>query len=216
MPTMLQKTGNRNPLLVVSESPDFNLTSHLGQAQVFNHSMGTMRRIFLLLFLALPVFAMAQNPGNSQLNFSQQFRWADGIVRIAEQGQLADTLNLWGDVNNPGRYLVPRGTTVEQLISYGRGPARLLVGDATTDWSKMRLEIRVSSYDNDKGMEVLKEFKYRYHEPIPVGMRLHVLENNEVVTVHLRRKPTLADWVRLIAPAITAVSTSIIIIERLR
>ena len=72
--------------------------------------------IFLFTGLVLTE-AQAQERGN-QLQYSQQFRLGERIIRVAEPGQLADTLNVWGDVNSPGRYLVPKNTTLPQLISY--------------------------------------------------------------------------------------------------
>lgn len=102
----------------------------------------TTSALFLIIFCLLTIdLAEAQQRSVPQ---SQQFRLAEGMVRIAEPGQIADTLSLWGDVAAPGRYIVSRGTTVNQLISYARGPLSIRSGETDLDWSEVRLNIRIS------------------------------------------------------------------------
>lgn len=172
--------------------------------------------LFIAAFIALagPSQTHAQDQGR-QLNFSQQFRLGDRIIRVAEPGQLADTVNVWGDVNSPGRYLIPVETTLPELISYAFGPTTIRDREANLDWSKMRVEVNISQYSAEKGQEVVKQFTYKFSEPLPQGMRAFNLKNNQVVAVQVKRKPAFVDYVRVIAPVISAVATSILIIERL-
>jgi len=177
-------------------------------------------RLFLtvlaLSFLFIIIFStIASAQISDQIRLSQQFRLADGIIRIAEPGQLADTVNVWGDVNNPGRYLVPRGTTLPELISYSRGPARFITGETTIDWSKMRIEVNVSRLNSDTGREEFHSFRYRFNEPLPEGMRSYRLSNDEVIALQVRRRPAFMDYVRVVAPVVTIVATSILIVDRL-
>lgn len=167
------------------------------------------------MVLAGWVSAYAQVNQGQQLQFSQQFRLADRIIRIAEPGQLADTLNVWGDVNSPGRYLVPHGTTLPQLISYAFGPQTIRSNEAELDWSKMRVEINVSEYRPEKGMDEVVNFKYKFNEPLPEGMREFGLSNDQVVAIQVKRRPAFIDYVRVIAPVISSVATGILIIDRL-
>ncbi|MDZ7692700.1 MAG: hypothetical protein U5K69_16505 [Balneolaceae bacterium] len=81
----------------------------------------TLAGLVLLLAFA-QTDSIAQVNQGQQLYQSQQFRLGDRIIRVAEPGQISDTLNVWGDINSPGRYLVPRGTSLPQLISYAFGP----------------------------------------------------------------------------------------------
>lgn len=158
--------------------------------------------------------AQAQDQGRS-LQYSQQFRLADRIIRVAEPGQLADTLNVWGDVNSPGRYLVPRGTSLPELISYSFGPQTIRDRESNLDWSKMRVEVNISEYNVETGMDEVVNFQYRFTEPIPQGMRNFDLNNNQVVAVQVKRRPAFIDYVRVIAPVISGVATTLLIIERL-
>ena len=75
--------------------------------------------LLTVLFLA-PELVQAQT--TRDVPQSRMFRLGEGMVRIAEPGEIADTLNLWGDISAPGRYIVPRGTKLPDLISYARGP----------------------------------------------------------------------------------------------
>jgi hypothetical protein len=44
----------------------------------------------------------------------------------------------------------------------------------------------------------------------------YVIQNNDVVMVELKRKPAFVDWIRVIAPAVSTVATTILIIQNLR
>ena len=178
--------------------------------------LAAIATLTLFLVIAIPGESNAQGRQDQQLYQSQQFRLGDRIIRVAEPGQLSDTLNVWGDVNSPGRYLVPRGTTLPQLISYAFGPQTIRDRESNLDWSKMRVEINISNYDQEKGMDEVQNFKYRFNEPLPDGMRQFDLENDQVIAIQVKRRPAFIDYVRVIAPVISGVATSILIIERLR
>lgn len=170
---------------------------------------------FLVLICFAGVSKLHAQDRGRQLNMSQQFRLGDRIIRVAEPGQLADTLNVWGDVNSPGRYLVPKGTTLPELISYAFGPQTIRDREANLDWSKMRVEVNISQYSQEGGQEILKQFTYKFSEPLPVGMREFNLQNNQVVAVQVKRRPAFIDYVRVIAPVISAIATTFLIFDRL-
>ncbi|HCI72301.1 MAG TPA: hypothetical protein DHV30_17575, partial [Balneola sp.] len=60
----------------------------------------------LVSFLITILFGLGQDliAQNQQLYTSQQFRLGERIIRISEPGQLADSVNVWGDVGSSGRY----------------------------------------------------------------------------------------------------------------
>lgn len=176
------------------------------------------RNISLLVFFLLPMMfvlsqeAMAQSRGVPQ---SQLFRLGDGVVRIADERQLADSVNVWGDISNPGRYIVPRGTTVPDLLSYARGPVSLRTGDIILDWSEVRLEIAISRYNKEEGKEEAFRFVYRYNEPIPDDLRYFVIQNNDLVSLRVLRRPTFRDYVNVIAPSVSLLISTLVLWERL-
>ncbi|MDR8393390.1 hypothetical protein NC796_19705 [Aliifodinibius sp. S!AR15-10] len=141
---------------------------------------------------------------------------ADRIIRVAEPGQLADTLNVWGDVGSSGRYLVPRNTSLPELISYAFGPQTISDDQTRLDWSKLRVEVNISEYNDVTGMEEVQNFRYRFNEPLPDGMREFDLKNNQVVALQVKRRPSFVDYVRVVAPVLSSIATGFLIIERLR
>ncbi|RNC86072.1 MAG: hypothetical protein ED557_04685 [Balneola sp.] len=169
-----------------------------------------MNRKFLLFLAALLLsinhlgYSQAQ-----QLFTSQQFRLGDRIIRIAEPGQLADSINVWGDIGSPGRYLVPKGTTLPKLISYGFGPSILRDGQTDLDWSKMRVEVHVQEYDAEEGRDKIEKFRYRFEEPFPEGMHDFQIENNQTITLRVKRRPTFRDYIGVVAPVISAIGTAV-------
>lgn len=162
---------------------------------------------FLFLFPTVQhVFAQTQ---------SQVFRLSEGFVRIAESGQLADTLSVWGDINAPGRYIVPRGTTVHELISYARGPIGSRTAGQYLDWSEVRLELSISRYDTETGQENIDTFTYKYNEPYPAQLRNYQLRSDDIVSFEVKRKPAFVDWLRVFSTVVSATATTIIVIDRL-
>ncbi len=167
----------------------------------------------LLGFLFL-INAETQAQTNQFYN-SPQFRQAERVIRIAEAGELVDSVNVWGDVGSSGRYLVPKGTDLARLISYSFGPRTLSDSQTQIDWSKMRVEINIQEYDNEDGGITITKFKYRFEEPYPEGMKEFVLKNNQIVAVRVKRKATFRDYLGVFASTVSAVASTIILLDRL-
>lgn len=169
-----------------------------------------IKLIFINLLIAGGLIAQ-----QSQLNASQQFRQASQIIRIAEPGELADSVNVWGDLGNTGMYLIPKGTKIVDLLSYGGGMATLRSGQTQLDWSKMRVEINVHKYDASEGPKLLASYRYRFEEPFPAEMWNFVLENNHTITVRVKRKPSFIDYLGVFASTVSAVASTIVLLDRL-
>ena len=180
---------------------------------MLKNSLYTLIFTSFLVGLAYPAAAQVQG---QQLEYSNQFRIAERIIRIAEPGQFADTLNVWGDVNSPGRYLIPRSTTLPELISYSFGPTTFRSNEAELDWSKLRLEIKVSRYNQENKSVNIETFNYKYTDPEPAEMFEYNLMNNDIVTLQVKRRPAFIDYVRVIAPVISSAAAGFLIVERLR
>lgn len=158
-------------------------------------------------FMLIPILVQAQ--------FSEDFT-SDRYYRVAEAGELADSINVWGDVGSAGRYLVPEGTKLPDLISYSFGFAQLRGRDTNMDWSKTQIEVKVSRYVRNEKLVEVAFFRYHYHDPEPVEMFEFDLQNNDIVTLQVRRKPSLTDYVNVVAPVISVIATSFLLIENLR
>ena len=176
--------------------------------------MRTLAAAAMALLFLLPDIALAQT--TRDVPQSRMFRLGEGMVRIAEPGEIADTLNLWGDISAPGRYIVPRGTKLPDLISYARGPISLRTGETTLDWSEVRLQVTVSRFNRDTREEEVFNFRYRYNEPMPAEMREFVLYGDDMVSLQVRRKPIFRDYVQVVAPVVTLLLSSILLYDRVR
>lgn len=143
---------------------------------------------------------------------------SDRYIRVAEIGELVDSVNVWGDVNSAGRYLVPEGTNLPDLISFSFGFGQIRAGGSmgNIDWTKTQVEIKVSRYNENRRMVEVAYFRYLYHDPEPVEMWEFQLQNNDVVTVRVRNKPSFNDYVGIVAPVISIIATSFLLIENLR
>lgn len=166
----------------------------------------------LLTSLSLPVQSLIAQSNQQQL-IGQQFRLAEGIVRVAEPGQLADTLNIWGDISAPGRYIIPRGTTLPDLMSYARGPVRVNTGETLLDWSELRLTITVMRTDSS-GKEVSIRHRYVYNEPLPADIRTFRVRNGDLVSIQVRRKPTWRDYLSVVSPTVSLALSAILLYDR--
>ena len=161
---------------------------------------------FTLLLLLISTNVQAQLPETL----------SDRYIRVAEMGELVDSINVWGDVGSAGRYLVPEGTNLPDLISFSFGYASITGRDANIDWAKTQVEVKVSRFDGNRRMVEVAYFRYRYHDPEPVELWEFELKNNDIVTIQVRRRPSLADYVGVIAPVLSVLTTSILLIDRLR
>lgn len=166
----------------------------------------------VMLFLGINGTAFGQL---GQVQLDRMFQQGEGLIRIAEPGQLADTVNVWGDITTPGRYLIPMGTTIPELISYANGPISSR-GNAYLGWSKLKIDISISKYNKPLGRDVVTNFKYSYEKPLPRGIRNFKLSNNEVLSIQIHRKPAFVDYLGVIAPVVSTVLTSIIIYHQVK
>jgi hypothetical protein len=141
---------------------------------------------------------------------------SDRYIRVAEMGELVDSINVWGDVNSAGRYLVPEGTNLPDLISFSFGYSQLGGRDSDIDWTKLQVEVKVSRFDAQRRMVEVAYFRYRYHDPEPVEMWEFELQNNDIVTLQVRRRPSFTDYVSVVAPVISILATSFLLLDRLR
>ena len=140
----------------------------------------------------------------------------DRYIRVAEMGELVDSINVWGDVGSSGRYLVPEGTNLPDLISFGFGYASITGREVNIDWAKTQVEVKVSRFDENRRIVEVAYFRYRYHDPEPVELWEFELQNNDIVTLQVKRRPSLTDYIGVIAPVLTVLTTSLILWERLR
>lgn len=144
-----------------------------------------------------------------------QYRLVEGVVQLSNSGEESILINLWGDVNAPGRFRVPAGTTLIELISLARGPASYRTGETTLDWSKLRVEVNVSRRNQELNIDEVVNFRFRYTQQLPSGMRNYVLQENDFITLEVKRRPAFVDYMRIIGPISTVVAAMILLVDKL-
>lgn len=143
--------------------------------------------------------------------------FGDRFIRVAEIGQLVDSVNVWGDVSSSGRYLVPEDTKLPELISFSLGfTQQREAREPSVGGKKREIEVKVSRYDREDRIVEVAYFRYRNYDPEPIEMFEFDLQNNDLVTVQVSRVPSFTDYVGIIAPILGTLATSILLIERLR
>lgn len=171
--------------------------------------MVSLSRFVVLLGAFAAIFGsdvFAQNFGNMQN--SRNFQMAEAIIRVAEPGQLADTVMIWGDVTAPGTYLVPRGTRLMELVSYAKGPRGFSSFETQLDWSKLRISLMLNPTDG----RPVQRMDIRYDEPLESIFRDSRVRNLDVIAIEVKRKPIFADYVRVIGPILSiGISTAVLV-----
>lgn len=82
----------------------------------------SMKGLLILIFLVLPAIVFSQDDrekiGEDEINMT-----GPNYYNYADKDKVNIEVSLWGYVRNPGKYLIPRGTTILDLITLGGGPS---------------------------------------------------------------------------------------------
>lgn len=76
--------------------------------------------LFGMLFAGI---ATGQDSSDIRIGFDEITRTGANYYNYADKNKVNIEVSLWGYIKNPGRYLVPQGTTVIDLITLGGGPS---------------------------------------------------------------------------------------------
>jgi len=163
----------------------------------------------LCLFILIPAVA------DAQITQTQAFRLGEGYIRIAQPGQVADTLSVIGDLNSPGRYIVPRGMKIDEVLAHARGPIGTRFSSENIDWNKIRVETTISRYSRETRRAESTTFAFRYNDTYPAEMWEFELKNGDVIAVEVKRKAAFIDWLRVFSTVVSATATTIIVVDRL-
>ncbi|MGM0739050.1 MAG: hypothetical protein ACQETM_07835 [Bacteroidota bacterium] len=178
-----------------------------------------VKKAVLTAALALLVLAA---PARAQIDLSQLDQFRPDVVRLVPPGGLGDTINVWGTVRLNGRFLVPRGTTVTEMLSYTGGPSLQTTRIGGSEirgvfdyYSLQQVEVYVNRYDESNQQEIVETWTYRLSDPFPEGMRRYHLQNGEYVTVNIRRRPTTLQYVVFGVSIIGSLAGSYFLLERI-
>jgi Na+-transporting methylmalonyl-CoA/oxaloacetate decarboxylase gamma subunit len=78
--------------------------------------------IFLFLFILIGFGnGFCQNE-KERVGENNPTTMSGSLFNYADKNKVNIEVNIWGFVKNPGKYIIPKGSTVQDLISYAGGP----------------------------------------------------------------------------------------------
>ncbi len=174
-----------------------------------------MKQTFaIVMFIGGMIFSETAR-AQVEIPVTLQYRLVEGIVQISRPGEESILINLWGDVNAPGRFMVPTGTTLLELISIARGPVSFRTGETTLDWSKLHVEVNVSRRNQELNIDEVVNFRFRYTEQLPPGILEFILQENDFITLEVKRQAAFVDYMRIVGPISTVVAAIILLVDKL-
>jgi uncharacterized membrane protein YciS (DUF1049 family) len=163
--------------------------------------------LFLIFICSVSVQAQ-----NQQIYQSQNFRLGEAHYRVAEATQLADTVLVWGEIQLPGTYLVPRGINLAQMLAYARGPINLRTQETDLDWSRVFIEITITNRDTGAS----EQFIQQVDGSVTPEFFARRVENFDTIIIRVRRKPNFLDYVRAYSPVVTTVLSTFLLYRTVR
>ena len=94
------------------------------QNELIHIALNNSKRYLVLLILYFVSFSVAYSqPDKEHVGVENLLNISGGaFYNYAQKNKVNIEVNIWGYVQNPGKYLVPKGVTVQDLISYAGGP----------------------------------------------------------------------------------------------
>jgi hypothetical protein len=166
--------------------------------------------LFALLWIGFGLQTLQAQVNN--IYQSQNFRLGEAHYRVAEPTQLADTVLVWGDIQLPGTYLVPRGINLAQMLAYARGPINLRTQETDLDWSRVFVEITITNRDSGDS----EQFIQQVDGSVTPEFFARRVENFDTVIIRVRRKPNFLDYVRAYSPVVTTVLSTFLLYRTVR
>ena len=136
------------------------------------------------------------------------------VIVVVEPGELADTVSVWGDIKNEGRYAIPRQSSVLDVLQYGRGVRTLRDQQISVGLSRVRVEVSVFSKDQYQERRYADKFIFYYDRPFPAGLTTYKLKNHDIIYISVRKEPSLIELIRIIAPILSGIATLIALANR--
>ncbi len=175
-------------------------------------------RIVLFLTVLVVTALYVPNNASAQVQSAPFAQFSPDITNLTPAGVLADTVNVWGAVAQRGRFMVPRGTSVSEILSYTGGPnfrIRRTGNNVLGYFTHPQVEVYLNRYDEDGREEIVERWVYRLSEPFPEGMRNYPLQNGEYVTVNIRERPTTLQYVLFGITTVGSLAGGYFLMERI-
>jgi hypothetical protein len=176
------------------------------------HEKNKMSKICIIFSFLLFGFCIQLWGQTNNIYQSQNFRLGEAHYRVAELTQLADTVLIWGDVQLPGTYLVPRGINIAQMLAYSKGPINLRTQETDLDWSNVFVEVTITN--GKTGQSIL--IKQEIDGTIDAEFFSRTIENFDTIIIRVKRKPNFLDYVRAYVPIVATVLNTLLLYRTIK
>jgi SLBB domain len=113
-----------------------------------------MKNIFIAILILLSLSAFAQDK-NEKIGIPEELKIGSNYFNYGDKNKVNIDVFVWGSIRAPGKYLVPQGTTLMELLSLCGGPDKE---------SKLE-DIRIVRLKNDTlGVKEDKVMTFDYNE----------------------------------------------------
>lgn len=134
--------------------------------------------LLVLLLAGWASHARAQSGGNPDARFGELESNVPGTYYHAEPGEATIQVIVWGTVANRGRYQIPQGSTLGELIALAGGP----VMQARSRQTRREITITISR-KNSTGREIV--YRLEGEELIETEVEYPTLRDRDIVTVEM-------------------------------
>lgn len=83
----------------------------------------SIKSVLLILVLFIPICHVIGQDDRERIGEDEITLTGPNYYNYSDKNKVNIEVSLWGFVKNPGKYLIPRGTTVLDLITLGGGPS---------------------------------------------------------------------------------------------
>lgn len=81
-----------------------------------------LNKIFIFLVISTFLFTNVRSQDKEKVGINQSFSQQGGLYNYGEKDKVNIEVSVWGYVKYPGKYIIPKGSTLVDLISYSGGP----------------------------------------------------------------------------------------------
>ncbi len=162
------------------------------------------RQTFRLVTILILIGAFyAPTVGAQQIDYDRSRYNSAAYYKYQEAGDITILVNVWGSVQSPGLYEIPRGTQLNWLFSAAGGPT---IG--ATSWGDDReLTVRLLRSVNGQNQVV---FETVMNDEVFIPEQNPVLQDGDILVVEKYTRPIFT-W-RDVFPVVSATSTVISVV----
>ena len=149
--------------------------------------------LFFILIFSFPYLHAQSNDVQLSSDLLQKSN-TSAIHDLSDPSTVNITIDIWGNVPNPGKYKVPYYTNINDLISYAGGPNK------ETDWNGIKI-YRLAQDSSHYAIN-LNYKNYMDNETTKIPREI-ALKSGDILIIPASQKYTFRDYIAIITPIIS-------------